>query len=257
MPFIIDATQTSIDVSVAPKRIISLVPSTTHSICALDMKKHLVGVTRFCTEPVETVEKLPKVGGTKNISVEKVLSLRPDIILANKEENSESDIIALRKRGLNVYVAFPKTVEEACSELHILGTILHKDQQAQEQISLISLQRKHREPFRYAYLIWNKPLMTISSECFISAMLTEIGGKNIFADNKIRYPVIENIPSEIDALLLSSEPFPFQEKHRSMLATQFSIPLHKIHFIDGAYCSWHGSKMIKALSYLHNWRDKL
>jgi ABC-type Fe3+-hydroxamate transport system substrate-binding protein len=99
--------------------------------------------------------------------------------------------------------------------------------------------------------------MSISSDCFISSMMKEIGGINLFQEHEERYPHIEEIPSDLDALILSSEPFPFREKHRRLLSKRFAIPINKVYFIDGAYCSWHGAKMKEALPYLHQWRSRL
>ena len=100
-------------------------------------------------------------------------------------------------------------------------------------------------------------MMTISNDCFIASMLAEIGGENVFAYHHDRYPVIDTIPQDIDALLLSSEPFPFRDKHRLELAQKFHIPIEKTHLIDGSYCSWHGSRIEQGLLYLQHWREAL
>ena len=100
-------------------------------------------------------------------------------------------------------------------------------------------------------------MMTISNDCFIASMLAEIGGVNIFANHHDRYPVINTIPQDIDILLLSSEPFPFRDKHRIELAKKFHIAIKKIILIDGSYCSWHGSRIEKGLLYLQHWREEL
>ena len=255
MPSIIDITGFSLNIEHAPQRIISLVPSTTHSVCELGKEEKLVGITNFCNQPPHLFTKLPKIGGTKNVSIEAISRLNPDLVLANKEENTKSDIEALRARGIPVFVAFPQTVERALSDLLELGSILHTTK-AQQIIHRIKEQRVPRASFRYVYLIWNNPMMCISKNTFIASVLQEIGGRNIISTEE-RYPTIQNIPSDIDALFLSSEPFPFKEKHKKNLSEHFDVPMHKIHLIDGAHCSWHGTNMQYALPYLHAWRDSL
>ena len=216
----------------------------------------LVGITNFCNRPPSIYKKIPKIGGTKSISIETICSLKPDLVLANKEENTKSAIEALRDQNINVFVAFPQDVDQALAELLRLGRILHTPQRSQFLVDNIQKKRKRRTPFRYVYLIWNNPTMSVAPKTFIAAMLKEIGGENPFLDEE-RYPTIQSIPSDVDALLLSSEPFPFKEKHKKILSKQFQYPEHKIHLIDGAHCSWHGTNMQYALPYLHAWRETL
>jgi len=203
------------------------------------------------------VRSLPKIGGTKNIDIDKTLALQPCLIMANKEENRKEDIQALREHHMSVFVAFPQTVDQAIQDLDILGTLLHTPQQAKNIIHNIQKTRKPYSSFRYAYLIWKNPIMTISNDCFIASMLAEVGGENVFANHHDRYPVINTIPQDIDALLLSSEPFPFRDKHRFELAKKFHIPVEKTFLIDGSYCSWHGSRIEQGLLYLQHWRAAL
>ena len=257
MSFLVDATGTQLNIQNPPQRIISLVPSTTHSIYTLGQKNKLVGITRFCSSPASISKSVSKIGGTKDISIEAIQQLQPDIVLANKEENTKEAIEQLRELNIPVYVAYPTTLKQALLDLIDLGSILHAPHLAKAIGLKIQQARRRHAPFRYAYLIWNTPTMSISSNTFISSMLHEIGGINVFEDAQDRYPTIQSIPEDIDALLLSSEPFPFQERHKLGLSQKFSIPMNKIHLIDGAHCSWHGANMLEALSYLHSWREQL
>ena len=256
MSYLTDITGLKLNIQTPPKRIVSLVPSTTHSICELGKQEQIVGITHFCNRPSSVFKKVPKIGGTKSISVEDICMLEPDLVLANKEENTKPAIEALRAQNVPVFVAFPQTVEQALSDLLTLGTILHTTKKARQLVDKIQNQRRNRASFRYVYLIWNNPTMSISSQTFIASVLNEIGGKNLYSEED-RYPTIQSIPPDIDALFLSSEPFPFKEKHKQILSEQFGFPKHKIHLIDGAHCSWHGTNMQYALPYLHAWRDTL
>ena len=256
MPSLTDITGFKVNIQTPPKRIVSLVPSTTHSICELGRQDALVGITNFCNRPASLWKNVTKIGGTKTVSVEAICKLKPDLVLANKEENTKKAIEALRNQNISVFVAFPQTVEQALFDLRNLGTLLHTPKKARTLVDKIQNKRKKRSAFRYVYLIWTNPTMSVSSQTFIASILKEIGGENLFA-GKERYPTVQKIPSDIDALFLSSEPFPFKEKHKRILSEQFHIPMEKIHLIDGAHCSWHGTNMQYALPYLHAWRDTL
>ena len=247
----IDYTQCTIAADTMYNRIVSLVPSTSESIVALGAGDRLIGVTRFCTDPKHIMQKLPKVGGTKNIDIGRIEKLKPDLILANAEENTREDIMALREKGFNVYVSFPKTIHEALRELKILASLLSTN--CDVLCTQIESMLHSSQSFSYIYLIWNNPLMTITADCFIASMLAAIGGENACSKTSSRYPTLSFIPPDIDCLLLSSEPFPFKEKHRQQIHQQYNIPLRKIVFIDGSYCSWHGTRMLSGLRYLKNW----
>ena len=251
-----DITGFQLNLEHPPRRIVSLVPSTTYSVCALGKQETIVGITNFCHRPSSLFAQAPKIGGTKTVSIQDVYALSPDIVLANKEENTKEDIEALRARGITVFVAFPQTLEQALSDLVDLGKILDAEPKANALVDQIQTMRTKYEPFQYVYLIWKNPAMSISSNTFISSMLKEIGGTTPYTTQD-RYPTIEHIPPDIDALLLSSEPFPFKEKHKKELSERFRFPENKIHLIDGAHCSWHGANMLHALPYLHAWRERL
>ena len=137
MPTLIDATGTEHNIVQPPSRIISLVPSTTHSVCILGKRKQLVGITNFCNRPNSIRSRIEKVGGTKNVSIEKVIRLQPDIVLANKEENTKEDIETLRKHNIPVFVAFPQTLEQALIDLIDLGRILDATHRAQKLVEEI------------------------------------------------------------------------------------------------------------------------
>ena len=173
---IFDYTQHQVCSDTVYNRIISLVPSTSESIVSLGAAHKLIAVTHFCTEPAHITKKLPKIGGTKTINLERIEELKPDLILANAEENTKEHIMALRQRGHNVYVSFPKNISEAINEIKKLALLL-KCSCEPLCTDIQNMLIEHR-PFSYIYLIWNNPLMTISSDCFIASMLAAIGGKN-------------------------------------------------------------------------------
>ncbi|MEC7984829.1 MAG: helical backbone metal receptor [Myxococcota bacterium] len=257
---ITDATQYRISTPLPPKRIISLVPSISETVCHLASNRRLVGITRFCVHPKSALKGIRKIGGTKNPDIQTIRELNPDLVLANAEENTKEIFDEIRAHRIPLHVGFPKSVDTALEDLRNVGTLLHEPKRAQEVYDNIQLLRAKRwKPFRYVYLIWNKPLMAISSDCFISSLLAEIGGVNLIKATDTRYPnvskeMLSHLP--VDCVFLSSEPYPFKEKHRQLLCSSLHMPIERFQCIDGEFCSWHGVRMLPGLQYLQNWRSQ-
>ncbi len=240
-----------------PGRIVSLVPSTTETVFALGAGDRMVGVTRFCVHPREARERAAMVGGTKNPDVERIFALRPHLVLANREENRKEDIEKIRSR-VEVLLAFPRTVGEASSDILRLGGILGTDERARAITSSIErarldLRRGGVRPFRFLYFIWRRPFMVAGPETFIDGLLAEAGGINCAPRDRGRYPELgaeEVETAGADVLLLSSEPFPFRDVHRTELRARFAAD--RILLVDGELLSWHGVRLIEGLPYLGN-----
>ena len=184
-----------------PRRVVSLVPSDTFSVAALGCFSALVGRTDFCELPPE-VSKVPSVGGTKNPRVDDIAALEPDLILANQEENTKSDLEALAQRGFRVYVAFPKRVADGIAHLAKLARIFDVAREATARTLLKQAYDAHRRaeaeraktiPVRTFCPIWMDPLMTIHGATFISDMLDLVGAQNVFADRERRYPLAADL----------------------------------------------------------------
>lgn len=246
----------TIRLQTAPRRIVSLVPSTTETVCALGRANRLVGVTRFCVHPAEVVARLPKVGGTKDVITERVAALQPDLILGNCEENTREIFEALAPIA-PVYAAFPKTVDDAVRDLVRLAGVLNVD--ADPIVARIDAARAkltHTHPIRALYLIWRDPWMAAGPDTFISDMLAQAGILNALSDGA-RFPVVAT--AEITALapdvvLLSSEPFPFAARHIVELSHLTGLPQRCFHLVDGEACSWHGARMAHGLGALASLR---
>ncbi|WP_353150007.1 helical backbone metal receptor [Chryseobacterium sp.] len=231
-------------------KIVSLVPSITEALFDLGPTEHeVVGRTKFCIHPKDKVKNVTIIGGTKNINIEKIKALQPDLILANKEENIKEQVEALMN-NFKVTVTNIETIEDNYYLLKNLGKLLGKEERAQLfnlKIYDILNQAQLDTPVKAAYLIWRNPYMTIGSDTFIHKILTEIGFENIFKD-KTRYPVIttEDL-TEADVIMLSSEPFPFKEKHIDELKAFY--PDKKIMIVDGEAFSWYGTHIAKCEHY--------
>lgn len=232
-------------------RIISLVPSITETLFDFGLDKtEIVGRTKFCIHPKEKVSEIEIVGGTKNLNIDKIKSLKPDLIIANKEENQKDQIEELMQ-DFNVWVTDIETLEDNEKFLTELGNRLDKQNLAEKfnsEISNIFKNLNFQKRKKAAYLIWNNPYMTVGSDTFIHHILNKIGFDNIFENHK-RYPEIDTADlKDAEYILLSTEPFPFNEKHKKEFEALF--PNSKIIIVDGEAFSWYGTHLTKVKSYL-------
>jgi len=231
-------------------KVISLVPSITEALFDLGLTENeVIGRTKFCIHPKEKVQNIPIIGGTKNINIEKIKSLKPDLILANKEENVKEQVEALMD-DCKVIVTNVETIEDNYYLLKQLGHLFNKEEQAQIfnlKTYEVLHQTKIDSAIKAAYLIWNNPYMTVGSDTFIHRILSEIGFKNIF-HHTTRYPEIKTEDlAEADVIMLSSEPFPFKEKHVAEIKEVY--PDKKIIIVDGEAFSWYGTHIAKCEHY--------
>jgi len=234
-----------------PKRIISLVPSITELLYDLGLDMEVAGITKFCVHPPEAKKEKAIIGGTKNIHLEKVKALNPDFIIANKEENVKEQVEALAGECI-VYVTDINTLEDAVNMINDIGMITHTSIKADHIISKIKDGFSAIRPMNRidtAYLIWRNPYMTIGGDTFIHDMLTKCGLQNIYS-SKTRYPEVDIKYLKQQAcklLLLSSEPYPFKQKHIDELQQQ--LPGTKILLVDGEMFSWYGSRLLYGPAY--------
>lgn len=251
MPFFTDQTGRNVMIPSYPQRILSLVPSQTEFLFDLGLEKEVAGITKFCVHPDSWHRTKPRVGGTKQLNMEAIHHLRPDFILANKEENSKEQVEELAA-VYPVWVSDIKTPEEAYNMMNAVGTITGKQSAAAEIISsirqsLASLSFTKR--YSAVYFIWDQPCYVAGGDTFISQMMYLAGFDNLFI-NTPRYPELRPEASsrlQPDLVILSSEPYPFKEKHRDKFQQLF--PAAKIILADGEMFSWYGSRMRKAAAY--------
>lgn len=237
----------------SPQRIVSLCPSLTETIVALGAGERVVGRTQFCIHPADVLANVMRVGGTKRVKDDVIASLAPDLIIAEKEENPK-EIVERLAESYPVYVTDVETYEDALHMIRDLGEIIGAYEEAMQLIREIEAgfaKLTQVESVRAAYFIWQNPYMVAGDHTYIHSLLTRCGFTNVFAGAEGRYPVVteEDIRAAApDYLFLSSEPFPFVERHQGELAMRF--PDSKIVLVDGEMFSWYGSRMIEAADYL-------
>jgi ABC-type Fe3+-hydroxamate transport system substrate-binding protein len=256
MPFITPHTYTG-----NAQRIVSLVPSQTELLHALGLEEETVGITKFCIHPTEWFRHKTRVGGTKQVKMDVIKDLSPDLVLANKEENNQADVEALAAL-YPVYMSDITTLEEAAGMITDIGTLTGRLLPAQELVhdiraSFARLHNVEAAPLPAAYLIWRNPYMTVGHDTFINDMMGYCGLTNVFASAS-RYPVVgiaDIKASGCRMLLLSSEPYPFKEKHIAEL--QAELPGVIILLADGEMFSWYGSRLLQAALYFEQLRASL
>ena len=250
-----DQLNRTLEFKKAPKRIVSLVPSQTELLVDIGLEALIVGVTKFCVHPKHLRMSKAVVGGTKQINIEKIEALRPDIILCNKEENTK-EIIESLKEIAAIHVSDIYNLEDCFELINMYGEIFNIKRTTSTLVSNIQLEREafqlqfqNRDKLKVAYFIWKKPWMVAASDNFIDVMITEAGFVNVYKEEK-RYPEIDlNNPKlkEADLIFLSSEPFPFKEEH--VLELQSKFPEKTIKIVDGELFSWYGSRLLKSYTY--------
>lgn len=237
-----------------PKRIISLVPSQTELLAYFGMEEEVVGITKFCIHPDKWFRTKERVGGTKKLDMAKIEALKPDLIIANKEENKEEQIKELMQR-YPVWVSDIHNLNDAFAMITNVGKLVNKSEKADELVKLIqtnfkNLHTHESAPKKVAYFIWKDPYMSVGKHTFINSMLKVCNLENVFGDLPNDYPSVsaEEIgKAHPQFIFLSSEPFPFAEKHKAEFKE--ICPDAKIVLVDGEYFSWYGSRLADAPAY--------
>jgi ABC-type Fe3+-hydroxamate transport system substrate-binding protein len=268
-----------------PRRVVSLVPSDTYNVAALGCADALVGRTDYCERPAEVVGRLPSVGGTKNPRVDQVCDLHPDLVVANQEENSRGDLEELARRGVRVYIAFPRRVADGLSHLARLARILGVANDADVRELFARGYRGLREadearsrttPLRAFCPIWMKPLMTVNADTYISDILDLCGAQNVFSDRQRRYPLAADLgqapplaPEQVqgrdvryprvtfdevvarapEIILLPDEPHPFTDEDAAVFRA-LDVPAAARGAVvrtDGKDLCWYGAQSVDAL----------
>ncbi len=253
---ILDQLKRKVEFPENPCRIVSLVPSQTELLVDLGLKDAVLGITKFCVHPKDLRKEKKIVGGTKNVHFDRIEALKPDIILCNKEENTKEMVLELEKIA-PVHVSDIEDLEDSLALIRQYGDIFKVEEKASEIEEKISFQIKAFQEFikkqpirRVAYLIWQKPWMAAGKNTFINYLLEMNRFQNALLKEDSRYPEIELSSlreKKVDLLLLSSEPFPFKEKHRKEL--QKKLPGIRVMLVDGEYFSWYGSRLMNAFKY--------
>jgi len=260
-----DQTGTTITLAAPPKRIISLVPSQTELLFDLGLEGRIVGITKFCVHPYHFRSTKKIIGGTKKVHIEKIRLLQPDIIIANKEENTEEIVESLRQIA-PVWTSDVITVQDSLDMIYEFGKIFsvrttasHWVDKITHALNSFNAYMAGRPWHKAAYFIWKEPYMVAGKETFINEMMKLNHFSNIYDERDGRYPEVivqkMRIQGDPEVLLLSSEPYPFKDEDA------FELGRHTHHaktvFVDGEMFSWYGSRMVRAFDYFKQVQERL
>jgi ABC-type Fe3+-hydroxamate transport system substrate-binding protein len=247
----VDQLRRTITLSGFPQRIVSVVPSQTELLFTLGLNDEVVGITKFCVHPHEWFRTKERIGGTKKLNIERIKTISPDLIIANKEENTREDIDSLCQL-FPVWISDIKTLDDAIEMISGIGDLVNRKSESQKLINSIRsrfqiLNEKNFQSRKAIYLIWKDPLMTAGSDTFISHLMTMSGFENVIAAERYPEVTIESIKElSPDVILLSSEPFPFTENHAAEIEQKSGIRAIRV---DGEMFSWYGSRLLQSPAY--------
>lgn len=253
----------TITINYPPKRIISLVPSQTELLFDLGLNEEVIGITKFCIHPIEKFASSAKVGGTKKLKLDVIRALKPDLIIGNKEENTKSEIELLMNE-FPVWMSDIVNLEDSLRAITEIGALVDRAPEAAYLNHLIqvgftdlqSLAVSKKINQRVAYIIWKDPYLFAGRDTFIDDILRKIGLTN--AVTQTRYPELnldELKTKNCELVFLSSEPYPFKEKHIEEI--KLALPNAKVMLVDGEMFSWYGSRLVKAVEYLFHLQEEL
>lgn len=243
-------------------RIVSLVPSVTELLCDLGLAGRLVGRTGFCIHPAAALAAVPKVGGTKDVNIEKIRRLAPTHLIVNIDENEKPTVDLLASFVPHVIVTHPLTVRDNLPLYQLLGQVFGVEAAAlrlSEELKcalaeIDALRAAHAKPRQVLYCIWRDPWMTVRQDTYIADMLRQIDWQQIsIPGDDRRYPAFdwEALPpstmATLDTVLLSTEPYRFQASDVHSLSAALGKP---VHLVDGEMLSWYGSRAIAGVRYL-------
>jgi ABC-type Fe3+-hydroxamate transport system substrate-binding protein len=256
-----DARGRTITLDAPPRCIVSLVPSQTELLAHLGLEARVAGLTRFCERPEGWRSEKTIVGGTKQVNLDVVRDLDPDLILANHEENTAEDVAALDEIA-PVFVTDVKTVEDALSMIRTVGILTDTSDRTSTLAGRIIARFEalpDLPPLRAAYLIWREPYMTVGGDTFIHDVMRWGGLENAYVD-QARYPEVTPqalAENGLDVVLCSSEPFPFHEKDQFTADLEDALPNTPVEIVDGQPFSWYGPRLLDTPAYLRDLRERL
>lgn len=251
MPTYIDQMNRSVEIPSTPKRIISLVPSQTELLFDLGLDNEIIGITKFCIHPADKVKQKTKIGGTKQFNTDLIKKLNPDLIIGNKEENEKIQIEELMQH-FPIWMSDIGNLDDALDMIRKVGQITSRTiaanslaSRTQQRFNDLTIKRSDK---KVAYFIWRKPYMVAGKGTFIDDMLQRCGFVNAFSAE--RYPEVsekEIAAAQPELILLSSEPYPFKERHIAEFRN--FLPGADIKIVDGEMFSWYGSRLLHVPEY--------
>ncbi|OJH19300.1 iron ABC transporter substrate-binding protein [Bacillus obstructivus] len=242
-----------------PKRIISICPGITDTLYSLQLENEVVGRTKYCIFPKDKVSNASVVGGTKQINLQVIRELKPDLIIAEKEENTK-EIVEELEREFPVFVAEIQSIKDAYRMIRDIGEVTNREELARTLIERIKYQFQEIPSVcgkRVAYVIWRKPYMVVGNDTYIHSVLEKLGFINPFATKSDRYPIVtikDFQDADLDFVFLATEPFPYSDKYKQefMKFIPNVVPI----IVEGEMF-WYGPRMLEASKYFSTFLNKM
>lgn len=259
----VDQLHRTVTINYPPQRIVSIVPSQTELLFDLGLDEEVIGITKFCIHPIEKFATRTKVGGTKKLRIDQIRALKPDLIIGNKEENTQHEVELLMEE-FPVWMSDISNLEEAMTTITQIGEIVNREPEAAylnhlinagfSDLQTLALTKNINQ--NVAYLIWKDPYMFAGRDTFIDDILRKIGLQNVMTQSRYPEIALEELKTKnCQLVFLSSEPYPFKEKHIEEIKSL--LPEAKVMLVDGEMFSWYGSRLVKAVNYLFHLQDEL
>jgi ABC-type Fe3+-hydroxamate transport system substrate-binding protein len=243
-------------------RIVSLVPGITELLFELDLDHQIAGRTQYCVHPEGKADKLPSIGGTNKINMDRLRDLRPSHVILNMDENTQDLAREIKTFAPNLIVTHQMMPRDNLELFRLLGGIFHQEQKAEQLCTVfdktlreVSAAAREWPERRVIYFIGKDPWTTVSQNTYISRMLDLVRWRTVGDDKRVRYPklkITKSLLSKTDILLYSTEPFQFNKDDVLDFQEEYDCVGKPAHLIDGQMVSWYGSRSIKGLSYLQN-----
>ncbi len=250
-------------------RVACLVPSITELLLEIGLGEQVVARTGYCIHPAAQVQKIAKVGGTKDVNLPKLRALAPDYVIVNIDENRQETALALAEFVPHVVVTHPQTLADNLDLFRMMGALFaatpgarqaahHLETSLREQLRANQQANAQQPTLRALYLIWQDPWMTVAPQTYVADVLHCMGAQVVpvaSTQSSARYPefALSQVDwSSCDVVLLSSEPFRFGPEHQQALAKEilaFSGRNIPVELVDGEPFSWYGSRSLTALPY--------
>jgi ABC-type Fe3+-hydroxamate transport system substrate-binding protein len=256
----VDMMGREVIVNYPPRRIVSLVPSQTELLYELGLEEEVVGITKFCVHPDSWYRHKTRVGGTKNVNMQRIAALQPDLIIANKEENTREQIEELAKL-YPVWISDISDLSGAMEMIKGVGRVTNRSEQSVKMVDSILLNFNDLSKFsvakKVAYFIWKNPWMCAGGDTFISDMISRLGWVNVFGEIN-RYPEVTLAALKetgAELILLSSEPYPFKQQH----IDEITQVMHQaqVMLVDGEMFSWYGSRLLHTTGYFNSLMEQV
>lgn len=253
-----------VELETAPRRIVSMVPSWTETLFAFGLKDEVVGVTKFCVEPAAALKGVLRIGGTKNPDLNAIFALRPDLVIANAEENRREDVESIRRHGIPVFTTYPRNIAGAVESILSLGKLAAREAEANAMARRIVRSVSEIEAgigvwaklrFRVFCPVWKNPWVSFNADTYGHDVLRMLGFNNVYASAGERYPtttLAEAVEHRPDIVLLPDEPYRFSKKDVAELKTVLPPALaRRVLLVSGRDLHWYGVHMVEGLKTLN------